>query len=231
MFQRVYDSPWHNPFLFLVVAGVMLAVLAARRPPRVARFLWAWSLFFTIEAALDAFLTGGWSPLLAHHASLIGTVAVPFVILGDLRYFVLVERLAREPEPTQRTAPGVFGAAMAWSLVVPVLAFGTARIAPHAFADPRRLFLLYEVMFVVVASVFRAVRLRARAFDEHADLRTWARRLTNFELTMYALWAAADVVILAGHDAGFGVRLVPNILYYAAFVPFAFFTAPESWHR
>ena len=36
----------------------------------------------------------------------------------------------------------------------------------------------------------------------------------------YGLWAAADVLILSGVDAGWPVRLVPNQLYYGFFVPF-----------
>ena len=36
----------------------------------------------------------------------------------------------------------------------------------------------------------------------------------------YGLWAAADVLILCGVDAGWLVRLVPNQLYYGLFVPF-----------
>jgi hypothetical protein len=42
------------------------------------------------------------------------------------------------------------------------------------------------------------------------------------------LWASADVIILAGVDAGFGLRLAPNIMYYVGFVPFAWLTAPEE---
>jgi hypothetical protein len=36
----------------------------------------------------------------------------------------------------------------------------------------------------------------------------------------YALWAAADVLILAGVDAGWLLRCVPNQLYYGFTVPF-----------
>jgi len=39
---------------------------------------------------------------------------------------------------------------------------------------------------------------------------------------LYALWAAADLLIVAGFDAGWAVRLVPNQLYYAWYVPFVY---------
>jgi hypothetical protein len=36
------------------------------------------------------------------------------------------------------------------------------------------------------------------------------------------------VVILAGWDFGFALRILPNVLYYAFFVPFVFATAPRE---
>lgn len=220
MFQTLYDSPWHIPFVAFVVAAVTLAAIARKLP-----FLSAWAVLFTVEITLDAYLTGAWSPLLAHHAALIGTVAVPFVILGDYRYFVLVERQVQR-------GPRAFGIALAWSLLVPVIAFGTAHAIPHAFIDTRRLFLLYELLFIIVALVFRFVRMPRRfaraAMPVPERVQRWLRRLTEFELAVYVLWAAADIMIFAFGDIGFLVRIVPNVLYYAVFIPFALATAPRE---
>jgi hypothetical protein len=44
-----------------------------------------------------------------------------------------------------------------------------------------------------------------------------------FAATYYALWAFADALILAGFDAGWALRMLPNQLYYALSVPFVFF--------
>jgi hypothetical protein len=52
--------------------------------------------------------------------------------------------------------------------------------------------------------------------------------LTDFELVLYVGWALSDVVILVGHDVGYLFRLVPNVLYYAVFVPFALRSAPAE---
>jgi hypothetical protein len=42
----------------------------------------------------------------------------------------------------------------------------------------------------------------------------------------------ADAFILASHaDVGYLVRLVPNVLYYALFVPFAYLSAPAEWRE
>ena len=54
------------------------------------------------------------------------------------------------------------------------------------------------------------------------------KRLTQFEIAQYVLWAGADVVILSGHDVGYLLRLLPNAMYYALFVPFAWWSAPEE---
>jgi hypothetical protein len=68
---------------------------------------------------------------------------------------------------------------------------------------------------------------RLRACGEPARRAVFA--LTGYEIVQYALWATADVVILwAKSDAGFAIRLVPNLMYYAFFVPFALVVLKKS---
>ena len=51
------------------------------------------------------------------------------------------------------------------------------------------------------------------------------RRVLGYVAVYYALWASADVLILyGGLDVGWLLRVVPNQLYYAFFVPFAWWT-------
>jgi hypothetical protein len=88
--KAIYDSHWHNPILFLVAGVAFLAFAVARGLP----FLRAYALLFTIEIMTDALLTGGWSPL-GQGASAASALAVIFVVLGDWRYFLLLERYAR----------------------------------------------------------------------------------------------------------------------------------------
>jgi hypothetical protein len=242
MFRAIYDSPWHNPALFFLVAAAVLVVVARR-----LAFLSAWLVLFAVEIALDAYLTGGWSPLLQRHAALIGLVAVPFVILGDMRFFLLVARYgAAGPRAAPGASPGAraYAAAVAWSFLVPVTAFGTSKVLPRYFAGEiggRRLFLLYETLFIAVALAWRfAILPRWLARDRAPTgagaalprvtdgVRRWLLAVASFELGMYAAWALADVIILAGADVGFGVRLVPNVMYYAAFLPFVYWTAPRE---
>jgi hypothetical protein len=52
--------------------------------------------------------------------------------------------------------------------------------------------------------------------------------VASFEIVQYALWALADVLILSGMSWGFLLRIVPNSLYYAFFLPFVWWTAPRE---
>ena len=60
---------------------------------------------------------------------------------------------------------------------------------------------------------------------------TYLRRLFAYSATYYALWLAADVLIVNGVDAGWAIRMVPNQLYYGFWVVFAygsFFSAADD---
>jgi hypothetical protein len=52
--------------------------------------------------------------------------------------------------------------------------------------------------------------------------------VTRFVIAYYALWAAADALILTmGADAAFLLRVLPNVLYYGGLVPAIAWTAPK----
>ena len=50
-------------------------------------------------------------------------------------------------------------------------------------------------------------------------------RVMSFVMLYYALWASSDALILwGGLDAGWLLRVVPNQLYYAVWIPFVYAT-------
>ena len=51
-------------------------------------------------------------------------------------------------------------------------------------------------------------------------LQAYLRAVTAYVAAYYGLWALSDVLILAGVEWAWGLRAVPNQLYYAFFVPF-----------
>lgn len=206
MWHAVYDSPWQHPGIAWVAGGVVLLATLVRRPR--AAFLGLF-LLLQLEIMLDAWFTSGLSPVgsTGRAADIAGVV---FVILGDLRYFYLVLR-----QRMTRSRALILGVAV--SLIVPV-ATGVLRVI-----DPQRfsgnfLFMVYELLALAIVI---ALAHRARGS-------LYGRRLLVLEVTQYALWAIADALILAGYDVGYVVRIVPNVVYYALFVPVATWSVPDG---
>ncbi len=222
MFRSIYESPWYHPLLCWVASAALLLFVARRLP-----FLYAFLVAFVLAILADATLTGPWSPVSPGGAAA-AALGLVFVILGDARYFLLVER-ARAGRLSGRAAAIAFG----FSLIVPGASFVVRQASPRLFADMRVVFFAYEGLFVVLAVGLRAW-LPQRLRDATAGERAWALRATEFEIAQYALWALADALILAGLDVGFALRLIPNTMYYALFLPFVAWTAPrashEPWH-
>jgi mono/diheme cytochrome c family protein len=231
MFRAIYDSAWHHPILFWLAGApvlVWLARAAGRAAPPGERWL-AWAaLVFQIEILLDAWLTAGTLNPVAGSA-LGGVLAIAFVVLGDLRFFLLLERFARPGVPLG----SVLGVAAALSLVVPVASLPARSLWP---GNVRALFLSYELAFAAFACAMRWWWLprRVRGWEGRAGpapsaaVVGWLERLCLFEIVQYVAWASADIVLLLGGEVGFLLRLVPNVLYYVAFVPFAWLTAPAE---
>ncbi len=57
----------------------------------------------------------------------------------------------------------------------------------------------------------------------------FTRAVLAYAAVYYALWAACDILILAGIDAGWLLRCLPNQLYYGLTVPYVWwrFFAPS----
>lgn len=212
MFEAIYASDYHHPYLFWAV-GLPFALFFAARA-RSSTTLAPALLVLQLGIVLDAWLTAPrLSPL---SGGLAQSIAIAFVVLGDARYFYLVERHGRG-----RSWLPALGAALGLGLIVPIVSL----VAKIWSSNPRALFCTYEWMFAALATTV-AVLVVPRLPD--GPSKRWASRLTRFEIVQYVLWASADVIILSGHDVGFLLRLVPNTMYYAVFVPFAWKTAPEE---
>ena len=224
MFEAIYGSPWHHPYSFWAVGGPLLALLLvrARAASHDAERVRLAVLLIVVQLAIlaDAWLTAPkLSPL--HDPALAESAGIAFVILGDFRYFVLFERYGRK-----RPFPRALIGALALSLIVPI----GSLVIKHFTGGGRVLFMGYEIAFAALAIGVRALWLPRLPEGEG---RSWIVRLTHFEIAQYLLWATADVIILAGGgdsfaDAGYLLRLVPNSMYYIAFVPFAWLTAPKE---
>jgi hypothetical protein len=152
------------------------------------------------------------------------------VILGDGRVLVLMERLRATPSTrawleTDPHKPTLFALLLAF--VVPVIA-QLLRLAVPSLGSGRWLFLCYESIAVFAWSTYYTLRVRPALRHAEPAFARWAWKLFLFVFAQYALWALADVLILAGFHEGFGVRLLPNVMYYAVFLGFAWRSAPEG---
>ena len=61
-----------------------------------------------------------------------------------------------------------------------------------------------------------------------ADVRRFVQAITAFFVVQYLLWATSDILILSGQDWALALRLVPNTMYYAGFLLFVLWRAPDG---
>ncbi len=232
-----YQSDLQSVYLLQVVPLAFLAFLAFRAlsttgltrrgatpghavstaEPVAAAFVSVWAWIFAVETCLDPLATG---PLARGLGDTAGTMlSFVFVWLGDFRVFALVFAMAAagaEPRRFLRSA------ALA-SFGVPVFA-GLADAALRArleFLPGQTLWVLYELSFLGVALWLRARFVPARVGPERPATRAFLREVCGYVALYYALWALCDgIILLAGWDGGWALRVLPNQMYYALFVPF-----------
>jgi hypothetical protein len=225
------QSPWALlvvPFAFLVYRWLAPADPRRAIVPEATGFVSALTLVFAFETMLDPIVTG---PLLRLEGLRDGlaSTAIPFlfVYLGDLRVLLLLIGIAR---PGRRLVENLRWA-LRLALVVPVSAGAGFGVLWFFSEDPSQkiLWMLYELGFLVLCIWLARRWLPAqREIDEQA--RGYGRAVLGYSAAYYALWLAADLVIVVlGLDLGWALRIVPNQLYYAVWVPFVywrFFSGP-----
>jgi hypothetical protein len=231
--EAFYRSGFQSLWALLVAPALFLALrLAAgaresRIEPIASAFVDRYAIVFAVEALVDPIANGplvralGWSGTGA--ASLLLFV---FVWLGDFRVFALAFGLGAGEGDRPRALVG----AAAASFAVPVFA-GLAWTAAHAALpelDGQWLWVAYELAFLCLALALRA-RLSTARLRANPALAAFVRALWTYVAVYYALWAAADLLVLAGLDLGWALRALPNQLYYGLWVPFVwvrFFVVP-----
>lgn len=237
--QAAYYSELQSLYALLVVPIAFLAwrLAAPCDParavvPKAAHFVSLATLVFALETMLDPIATG---PLLKS-AALRDTLTawlVPFVFvyLGDLRVLVVARVVMRPAESFRRTLGFAAGA----SAIVPIATGGLYLLhrAVWPNADGQWMWMIYEAGFLALAVVAVRVwlpRERARGDGSDSEGRAFVASLFGYSAAYYALWLAADVlIVIAGLDLGWAIRMLPNQLYYAFWVPFVyarFFSGP-----
>jgi len=208
-----YHSDLQSLWLLLIVPSLffLYVILITRRHPAGtarARFLRRWALAFALLAIVDPIATGPLAGALGLSGVALTAWIFVFVWLGDFRVLLLYFAEGG-------SAPDLRAAARRAARLTCLVPLATGALyAPvwlgFAEAPSQVLWLVYELLFCALALALRA-RAAAPAM----------RAILLFVFAYYALWAAADVWILCGVDAGWGLRVLPNQLYYGVFVPFA----------
>jgi hypothetical protein len=226
-FHAFYDTALQQVLLPGVVPVVFVgAVLlsAGRRarlfdPDPAIRFVARYTLAFAVESIVDVLATGPLSRWLGIADRPAGTaVLLFFVLLGDFRVFFLLFRFAEPRRPLSRAA----ARASRWTLLVPLTAWtidALLRLFQPELPE-QTIWLVYEIAFLVLA-----LWMRARALDAWLPRgephRDGLRAIVAYAASYYGLWVVADVLILVfGLDLGWGLRVVPNLLYYGFYAPF-----------
>lgn len=216
--QSVY-SLIAAPAAFLVYACTRGRERATRSADPQARFVWIWSVAFSIETILDPVATGPLARGLGLSDAVREAVMLAFVLLGDWRVLLPVFALATAPG---RRASGIARSA-ALTLVVPAFAYATDQLlrVPWPALPGQVLWLVYELAFLALALALRALAVPRLGAAPRASRAL--RGLLAYAAGYYALWALADTILLAGVDVGWGLRILPNQLYYALCVPWFYF--------
>ena len=186
-----------------------------------ARFVSGLTLLFAIETMIDPIVTGPLIELELFRDSKASTL-IPFlfVLLGDLRVLLLAIGVAR-PERMLREN---FAWALGTALIVPIVAglgFASTRwIWPEV--DGKVLWMIYEFGFFALC-VFLARVWVPRSVPNDPPLSAFLKTIFGYSAAYYALWWVADVlIVVADLDLGWAIRIVPNQLYYAFWVPFVY---------
>jgi len=230
-FHDIYRSEWQGTWALWVVplaflGWLRLSATARERAGSAApdvRFVHLYSAVFALDGLADSFATGPLSRWLGISGTAAGTATmVFFVLVGDFRVLLLLFRLGR-PE---RTVTSVSRSAALWTLLVPLTAlwmdFGLRAIFGEL--PGQTIWVLYELAFFGLAMFLRNGWIPAYAASNPPARIAYLRAIMSYVALYYALWATADVLILIfGRDEGWGLRILPNQLYYAFWVPFAYF--------
>lgn len=216
--QAFYQSDLQSLWLLLLAPALFLAwrAFASERgtgvAPQRSAFVAGWCIVFAAETLLDPIATGPFVRALELTGLSAQAVMLFFVLLGDFRIWWLVFHAA-QPE---RSA---IARALIPTAAIPVGAYaGYALLDAMAGVPGQFLWLIHETSFLAAA-----LWLRARWLPQHVEdaaLRGFLGDVLLYSAAYYFLWASADVIILAGVDLGWALRVVPNQLYYALCVPF-----------
>jgi hypothetical protein len=228
--QGVY-ALWVVPLVFLVYIRLAPPERPSMVAPGASRLMRLYAVVFGIETILDPLAGGLLVRGLGVADGWIGTAAMfLFVLLGDLRVLLLVFYLLAVGSRISTGRPadvhpgGVALRAARWMLIVPLTTAAVMSVARTAAGEvhPQIMWLVYELGFLALACWLRGRVIPRSVLAAQGPIAAYLRDVTAYVALYYALWATADVLILTGQDLGWALRMLPNQLYYALYLPIAY---------
>jgi len=227
--QAFYQSDLQSVYALWVVPLVFLVYWLLSRPdgtravdPRAISFLNVYAPVFVVETVLDPWATGPFARWLGLGETLSTYWMLPFVLLGDFRVYLLIFFLLGPERGVGRAV----ARAASWTLVVPVIAWTATQALNNYYGElpSQTIWIAYETAFFAVAVFLTYTLIPSRCDPRSFELLEYLQALTRYVALYYALWVVADLLIVVGRrDFGWGLRAVPNQLYYSFWVPAAYF--------
>ena len=219
VFETFYNGPIQHPGFLWVAAGLALGLCLSRHGLHPS--IRGYCALLGLLSILDAWLTS--APIFGLGAlppSLSSIVPLFFVLAGDFRYLLVVG--AGTADGRLQLCRRSVLSALALTLIVPLLTQIVLRALPETMSGARVMFLIYELSFT-------GLTLALLRWHPSARSRGWIRSLSWFVVLYYGLWATADLLILgAGSDLGYLLRMLPNLLYYGGLIAVIGLFAPRA---
>lgn len=207
-----------NPFLKTypaIATNAALFLFALVKKPALRAYL----LIFSATTLLDILVAGKLIPIARPEVQT--SIEYIFVVIGDLRFIILLAFLiyAQKKMPdVENFKPGgsVIKPALIFMMFASLLVQAIDYAKPGLFSEPRRRFLAYELISLALSFLWiYAVMPQKNVAEREA---AFLRRVAIPVFAYYGLWALADTLILNGFDAGYAIRIAPNLVYYCGFL-------------
>lgn len=224
--EAFYRSDLQGLYALLVIPALFLLFWLADTDRGDAsasdRFVRVYALVFCLETLLDPIATGPLTRLANLGDGASSAVMLLFVLLGDFRVFLPVLFLTR---PQAGLGSALYASALL-TTIVPVGAYATYyALGLLLEVHGQVLWIAYELGFLAMALVLRNRVIPQRLAGAEAGVGAALQRATTFAAVYYGLWASADLLIVAaGLDVGWLLRVLPNQLYYGFWIPFFYWS-------
>jgi hypothetical protein len=237
--QDLYDSELQGLYGLIAVPILFLIYRLVRgRPsggllPAAGAFVDAYAIIFALETIIDPIVGGPLARALGIADGPGATVIlVLFVLLGDLRVYLLLFGLLAVAAGRRWTV--ALARAAAWTLLVPAGAYAlnTALHAAASGIPSSSIWPIYEALFMIVALLLRGRVVDTRVVPLRPALHRYLRAMLLYVAVYYGAWFVADLLIqIGGLDVGWLLRVVPNQLYYALWVPVVYGAFFSRWYQ